>query len=402
MAFTSLHTLLQPQVILRVVSRIRLGQNRLGRWLGFQPTRYDVDNVTLAGPNTVQGDTRTAVFRTYDMARTVAKGRAPNTGPATIPVNPVGNVPVSCARFHMKIPLSYEELGNLSPVVGPNSQIDQGGSDYLRRMVQHIARRFNMLVELLAIGMMQDNLYFNLSGDDILVSIGPIAGSNFNFQVPFQIPAGNKNLLNMLNAGNIITGSWKLPTTPIIQHLMAIKAAYMQLSGFPLTDMWINSLGWYNTIVNTEVRNLAGSAATPFAEYDWVEEMGADGEHTGDYQAILKADPTVNIHITDEVVITNSDFDPVQSQVPAGAIIQKAVPDAFVYFATKPSSEWTQMWHGAEHVVENPGMPGVLRRGYYFWKEYMTQPSCIDLIGLLNCIPLLFVPKVIAPAQPLF
>lgn len=401
MAFASIQTLLQPQVVLKVVSRIRLGMNRLGRWLGFQPDRYDPENVTLAGPHTISGPTRYATFRIFDMARTVMKMRAPDTGPATIPVNPVGSVQVSCARAHGKIILSYEQLGNLSPIVGPNSQVDTAGQDYVRRMIQHMARRFNYLVELLASGMMQDSLYFNYQGDDILPSLAPLAGL-FNFQVPFQIPSGNKNQLNMLGAGNIITSSWKLPTTPIISHLMSIKAAYAQLHGYPLTDNWINSLAWYNILVNTEVRNLAGSAATPFAEYDEVEERGADGEPTGDYTAILKADPTIQWHITDEVVVTNSDFDPVQAQAPATAIVQKCVPDGMVFFCTKPSPEWTQMYHGSEYVVEYPGGPATLRSGYYFWKETKTQPGSVDLLGLLNLIPLLYIPKVLAPATPLF
>lgn len=402
MPFTSLHTLLQPQVILRVVSRIRLGQNRLGRWFGFQPTKYNPEDVALDGPNIVRGNTRYATFRTYDMTRTVAKARAPGTGPATVPMNPVGSVPVSCARFHDKIPLDYEQLGNLSPIVGPNSQIDTMGQDYMRRAVMHLARKFNMLIELMTAGMVQDSLWFNYVGDDILVTLTPIAGDN-SFQIPFQIPSGNKNLLNMLGTGNIITSSWKLPTTPIIQHWMAIKAAYAILSGFSVTDMWVNSPMWYYILTNTEVRNLAGSAATPFAEFDRVDEVGADGEPTGDYEAILKADPTIHIHISDEVVVTNSDFDPVQAEgVATNAVVQKIIPDGFCYITTTPTSEWTQMYHGAEGVVENPGMPATMRSGYYFWKEYVTQPSAVDLIALLNAMPLLFVPKAIAPAQPFF
>src|SRR5215472_12420718 len=107
----ALHELLQPQVILDVVSRIREGQGRLGRWLGFQPNRFDPATVSLTGPNTVSGDTRYATFRIFDFTRVVAKARAPGTGPSTVAANPVGDVRISCARFHQKIPLSYEELG---------------------------------------------------------------------------------------------------------------------------------------------------------------------------------------------------------------------------------------------------------------------------------------------------
>ena len=33
--------------------------------------------------------------------------------------------------------------------------------------------------------------------------------------------------------------------------------------------------------------------------------------------------------------------------------------------------------------------------GYTFWKEWVTQPSCIELISLMNAIPLLYVPKTV-------
>jgi hypothetical protein len=395
----SLHELLQPQVILRVVSRIRPGQGRLGRWLGFQTSKYDPERVSLTGPNTVQGDTRYATFRIFDATRTVAQGRAPGTGPATIPVNPVGSVPVSCARFHMKIPLSYEELGNLSPIIGPNSVIDPGGQNYVQRMIGHIARRFNNVVELMASGMLQDNLFLNYQGDNIVATIGQLTGTNaFGFQVPFQVPAGNKSQLNMLGSGNLITVPWSNPNSLIIQQIMSIKAAFMQLSGYALTDVWVNSPTWYRVLVNTEVRNTAGSANTPFAEYDNVPERGFDGEPTGDFEAILRADPTITWHITDEVLVTNSDVDPSYGTAPSTATLTKMVPDNTAFFLTRPSPEWAQLYHGGEYVVENPGMPGVLRRGYHFWHEYVTQPSAVDLIGLLNAVPLLYVPKVIAPA----
>jgi hypothetical protein len=397
----SLHELLQPQVILSVVSRIRAGMGRISRWLGFQPNRYDPANVALSGPNVIRNAPRYATFRIFDVTRTVASGRAPGTGPATIPVNPIGNVPVACARYHMKIPLSYEELGNLSPIVGPNSQIDPGGQDYVQRMITHIARRFNNVVELMSTGMVQDNLYFNYSGDNIYPSIGPLAGL-FNFQVPFQVPGGNKLQLNMLGTGNIIATTWSNSGATILKDLMAIKAAYMQLSGYPLTDIWVNSLTWYNILVNTEVRNTAGSANTPFAEYDRVPEKGMDGLPTGDFMAILRGDPTIKWHITDEVLVTNSDIDPSYATAPASAIIQKVVPDNMAFFCTEPAREWTEIYHGGEYIVENPGMPGALRMGYFFWKEYVTQPSAVDLIGLLNVIPLLYIPKVVAPATVIF
>jgi hypothetical protein len=398
----SLHELLQPQVVLQVFSRIRPQQARLSKWLGFQPTKYNPENVSLSGPNTISGPTRYATFRLFDHTRVIAKARAPGTGPANVSANPVGDVRISCARLHEKIPLLYEELGNLSPIVGPNSQVDPGGQDYIQRQIRFIATQFNNAVELMSTGMLQDALWFQQQGDNWLPIISSTTPSGAAFQVNFQVPAGNKNQLNMLGTGNIIGTSWANPGAPIFANISSIKMAYAQLSGYPVTTIWVNSGTWYNIITNTEIRNLAGSANTPFAEYDNVPEMGMDGMPTGEFEAILRADPTIRFKINDQVLVTGSDIDPSYSTAPAAATIIKMVPDNMAFICTDPSPLWTRMYHGGEHVVENPGQPGVLRMGYYFWRQYVCQPSAVELIGLANVVPLLFINKVVAPATVIY
>lgn len=394
---STLHEFLQPQVVLEVVSRIRRQRGRLSPWLGWQPDRFDPETVTLSGPNTISGPTRYATFRIDDFTRVVAKARAPGTGPATVAPNPIGEVQIKCARFHEKVVLYYEELGNLARIAGPNSQVDRGGQDYLTRQIAKLAIKFNNAVELLASGFLQDNLWLVQKGDNWIAVIGNPGGNAF--QVQFQIPQGNKGQLNLLGAGNLITVPWNVVGAPIVGNMMAVKAAFAQLSGYPLQHAWVNSLLWYNIIVNTEVRNLAGSANTPFAEYEFKPEKGPDGLPTGEYVAVLRGDPTVEWHINDLVLVTgDTDIDPTYSTAPSTAQIIKTVPDNTAFFTPDPTPEWEKMYHGGEYVVENPGMPGALHEGYYFWREYGTQPSVIDLIGLLNCIPLLYVPKCICSA----
>ncbi len=397
----TLHDFLQPQVILDVVSRIRRQRGRLSPWLGWQPDRFDPEALSLSGPNTITGPTRYATFRIDDFTRVVAKARAPGTGPATVAPNPMGEVTIRCARFHEKVVLYYEELGNLAKIAGPNSQVDRGGQDYLTRQIAKLAIKFSNAVELMASAFFQDNLYLQQKGDNWIAVLGNPGGNSF--QVNFQIPAGNKNQLNLLGAGNLITVPWNNVGAPVVGNLMAIKAAFAQLSGYTIQDAWINSLTWYSLIVNTEIRNLAGSANTPFAEYEMKPETGPDGKRTGEYVAVLRGDPTIRWHINDQVLVTgDTDIDPTYSTAPATANIQKTVPDGMIFLAPEPAPEWEKMYHGGEYVVENPGMPGALREGYYFWREYGTQPSVIDLIGLLNCIPLLFVPKAVAAANVIF
>lgn len=396
----SLHSLLTPQVILKAVSRIRKFQGRLGRWIGFQPNRFNPDTVSLEGPNTRNGVTRFASFRLDDVTRVVGKARAPGTGPASVPVNPVGEVRVSCARFHEKVRLLGEFLGNLSPIIGPNSQIDPGGQSYIARQTVHLAEKYNNTIELLTTGMFQDNLYFQLSGDNLLPVIGAPSGSNLGFQIPFQVPSGNKSQLNMLGTGNIIQIGWNNIGAPLIKNCLQIQAASTQLSGYQPRHLWMNSLGWYNVLLNTEVRNTAGSANVPFAQYDRVPEMAVDGMPQPEFAAQLRGIPWLTWHIADDVLVTGGDIDPTWTQgatdVTAGTTsVIKVFPDNTVMIAPDPSPDWAEMYQGAEYISENAGQPMQLKRGYTFWKEWVTQPTCIELIALMNCIPLLYVPKAI-------
>lgn len=394
MAFISLHDLLTPQVILKAVSRIRRFQGRLGRWIGFQPNRFNPDNVSLEGPNSRYGDTRFASFRLDDVTRVVGKARAPGTGPASVTVNPVGDVRVSCARFHEKIRLLGEFLGNLSPIIGPNSQIDTGGQSYIARQTTHLAEKYNNTVELLTTGMFQDNLYFQLSGDNLLPVIGAPSSPNLGFQIPFQVPSGNKNQLNLLGTGNIINVGWQNAGAAIIRNLAQIQAAMTQLSGYQPRHIWVNHLMWYNIVLNNEVRNTAGTVNTPFATYDRVPEMAVDGMPQPEFAFTLTGMPWWQFHIADDVLVTGSDVDPTWASS-SGSTTIKVIPDNTAIIAPDPSSDWTELYHGAEYISENAGQPMQLKRGYTFWKEWVTQPSCIELIALMNIIPLLYVPKAI-------
>lgn len=399
MAFISLHDLLTPQVILKAVSRVRKFQGALGRWVGFQPMRYNPDNVSLEGPNVRYGDTRFATFRLDNVTRVVAKGRAPGTGPASVPVNPVGDVRVSCARFHEKVRLLGEFLGNLSPIIGPNSQIDTGGQSYIARQVVHLAEKYNNTIELMTTGMFQDNLYFQLSGDNLLPVIGAPSSPNLGFQIPFQIPSGNKSQLNLLGTGNIINIGWQNTGAPLIKNCLQIQAAMTQLSGYQVRHFWHNSLMWYNILLNSEVRNTAGSMNTPFAQYDNVDAGGNmnayDGMPVAQFTARLRGLPWASWHISDDVLVTNSDIDPVWSSAPATATYTKVCPDNTIIMTPEPSPDWAELYQGAEYISEKVGQPLQLKRGYTFWKEWVTQPSCIELIALMNMIPLLYVPNAV-------
>lgn len=401
MANVVLTQLLQPQVVLRVISRIRDKYGFMGRFFGFQPDRFDPESVTLSGPNTLASNSsvRNAVYRIYDATRVVSKFRAPGTGPATVALNPVGQTQIAVARSHQKFDLEAEFLGNLSKIIGPNSVIDQAGQDYITRQEGSMARQFSNFIEMMAAGMARDSLYYQIVGDDWYPSFtAPTIGQQINF----QIPAGNKNQLNMLGAGNIIQVSWANVGAPILSDIAAITAAYVQLSGYAMTDILVNGLMWQQILLNIQIRNQGGSSNTVYAEWDREPETFMDGQPGVYYVGKLRALPNVRFHICDDVLALNTDIDPSNATAPAGATLVKVIPDNMAIFTTQPNSEWVQMYHGGEYVCEYPGAPLVFRGGYYTWKETSTQPGAISLLGLLNAIALLYVPKAIAPANVIF
>lgn len=401
MANAILSQLLQPQVVLRVISRIREGQGFLGRFFGFQPDRFDPETVTLAGPNTLNSNSsvRNAVYRIFDATRVVSKARAPGTGPAQVSVNPMAQANVSVARFHQKIALEAEFLGNLSPMIGPNSTVDTAGQDYIMRQETFMARQFNNMIEMLTAGMCRDSLYYSISGDDWFPTF---TSPTYGQQVPFQIPSGNKSQLNMLGTGSIIGTSWANAGAPIMDDLAAIEAAYVQLSGYSMTDVLVNGILMNKILQNTQIRNVGGSSNTVFAENDRSPTTFMDGQPGTYYNLVLRALPNIRFHVCNDVVALSTDIDPSYATAPAAATLAKLIPDTMAIFTTQPSSTWTQMYHGGEYVVEQPGSPFILRSGYYAWKEYVTQPSAVELLSLLNCVPLLYVPKAIAPATVVF
>lgn len=401
MANAILSQLLQPQVILRVISRIRTSQGFMGRFFGFQPDRFDPESVTMSGPNTLASgkSVRQAVYRIFDATRVPAKFRSPGTGPATVALNPMGQVQISVARFHQKFDLEAEFLGNLSTIVGPNSVIDPAGQDYLTRQEGAMARQFANAVEMMAAGMVRDSLYFSVVGDDWFPSFtSPTIGQ----QISFQIPSGNKNQLNMLAGGNLITTSWDNVGAPLLVDVANVTAAFVQLTGMTMDQAIVNSIMWQKILLNTQVRNQGGSSNTVYAEWDRDPVTFMDGQPGTYYKGKLRALPNLSFNICDDVLALNSDIDPVYGTAPSTATLSKVVPDTMCIFTSTPNSEWVQLYHGGEYVCENPGTPLVFRGGYYAWKEYMTQPSAVSLLGVLNAIPLLYRPKAIAPATVIF
>jgi hypothetical protein len=392
----TLHDFLQPQVILDVVSRVKKGQGRLGRWLGLHYTGYDDDSNVLTGASMQESAVRHGTYRIFDRTRTVAQGRAPGTGPAWIAPQPIGEVNFTVARFHEKIRLDFEELGNLSPVIGPNSQVDPGGQDYLTRQAGFLAQRFNNAMEIMLAGMIRGTWYMKNVGENwIPVLTAPAAGTPY-VTVNHQIPAGHLAQLDMLGAGSIIGTTWSNAAAPIISaDLPEMMEAYAQATGMVITDAWCNPTTWGYIINNTEVKNTAGSAQQPFEQYKFAER-----EDYPEWVAVLRGMPTIRWHIISEYIVADGGTDP--SYTAGTGTLTPIIPANTVLFTPPPDPEWVDgIWYG-EYISENPGQPAVKKPAYWFWHEWITQPTAVELIGLMNAIPRLRIPKALVAPTVIF
>jgi hypothetical protein len=386
-----------------VVSRIRRGQGRLGRWLGLHPLGTDGtdDSVPtqLVGPAMKESPTRSGVYEIFDRTRTVAKGRAPNVGPATIAPQPIGQVSYTIARFHEKMPLYFEEISQLR-VVGQYTQLDAGGQDYLSRQMAYLGARFFGAMELMLMGVIRGTWYLKNVGDDwIPVLSQPSAGTPY-VTINHQIPTGNTAQLNMLGAGSIIGTSWADPTAPIVSNdLPKIMEAYAQLTGMVLTDAWTTPSVWGQIITNTEVINAGGSSQRPFDEFELVRNPG-DRYAYPEWVAVLRAYPTIRWHLLAEYLVADGGTDP--SYAAGTGTLTSVIPANQVLFTPEPDPEWIDvLWYG-EHISEQDGQPAMKRPAWYFWNQWLTQPTVIELIGLMNAIPRLRIPKAMVPATVIF
>ncbi len=400
----SIFELLQPQIVLGVWSLLKRGRGPIGSWLGFHPTDFNRDSVTLSGPNTMTTGTTVDqyIYRIFNETRVPLNMTAPGAPAQTMQANPLAQNTVSMARWHQKIPLMWSFLGNLSAMAGPNSQIDTNGQNYIAEQTAYGIAKGNRTVEFLAAAMLRDSLYIINTGENWRPQFVAPTATQFGIQVNFQIPAGNKNQGNMLGDGNIITTPWTNTGARILGNCLSIRAAYAQLSAYGVTDTWINSVLWDSIITNTEVRNTAGSSNMPFAMFD-TEGMESDNHGPPSYRATLRGLPGHTFRLCDDTAALGADLDPINSATagPAVATLSKLVPDNLAIFCPDPGAGgemgWTKLVYGSEMISENYGQPAVRKTGWSTWHMYSADPSCIILYFLLKCIPILPVPNVVAP-----
>lgn len=378
----TLQEVLSPSVVNRVISRLKTPQSRLQNFFGMQ----------IGGPNNNPIGRRQFSWDIFDKTRGIAPFRAPGSGPSTVAPQSVGRVTGTFPRIHAELRLDYEKLHNIRALGRPAGEIDQMGMNYITRQEEYLAQRFANAREFMVSRLMKGSFDILQDGDDWL----PVDSSNGTFKVDYQVPAGNKNQLNMTGGGNIINARWDNTGSSIYGQLYAINQAMEQLTGRPLRHIWTDSTVWRYVTTNSQIHDQGGTANTVTAQLDTVEERGPDGLPVNEFYSVLRALPWIKWHIYD----SGLDIAGAGGTSTYTRFFNSSVGE--VSLLPDPGNDWVEMCIGSEPIIDAYGAPAVERFGFYAWTFTNIKPASIELIGVDNAIPALYVPKALAFANTIY
>jgi len=379
----SLQSLLSPQVLTRVVSQVASSSDWLANLFGVQ----------VGGSNVLNyGHGREGAYHIYNNVRKVGKGRAPGTAAGRRAANPMGKVMFTYPRMHEQVSLSAEVLHNLGKIDDPAVR-DRAGADMISRQTKTMGQIAANWRKAMLIGMLRDSLWTVIDGDDEYFSLTD-PGSGNRQRINFQMPAANKTQLNMLGAGNIITGTWASDATDIPLQLGNINAAFQQLNGGHLAAIITNWAVFNNVIQNAFVQALHGTSSPPFQQI--TREVDGDVGNTmkNVYRATLTFMPDVVWYITDEGLDMGLEGAETYNKIVA------ANQATFVGF--EPGDDVIGCYEGSEPIAEYDGAPINVKVGMSAWSVARSNPTATDLFSLDNALIVNHVPTSIATGTVVF
>ena len=379
----SVQEILAPEVIIEIVSRIALPGTTLSQIFGWQvgagPTRGLTTPLDDQPGNEPQGNFRdwpgrSGEYDIFDHTRRIAGARVPGTASSRIAPQKVGKVQFTLPRPAEIVELSDEDIHNRRPIGGPTSQLDRGGVRYIEAQTRYIAERFANLIEFQTAAMIRGTYTFDQVGDELRHRF-----TGGETEISYQIPSGNKDRLDMLGGGAILSASWATAGTDIPANLFDINAAFVELTGQGLAHMVVTSKQWNNIVNNTKVHTQGGSANIVFES---ITRRSA-----GEFSAVLRSIPWLTIHVVDyglEVWDGSSET------------FTKLIGDNYAAFFPEPDSSWCEYIRGGEYVTEGPNGVRDFRSGYYPYAWPLHDPSGWALANVFNGMPSLPVPKAMA------
>lgn len=366
----STRELFASPTVTKMVRTIVSPQDLLQRFFGMAPDSSQTKKVSG----------HDASWDTFENTRQLANMRGPGSGPGTRKIQPAGHVFARIPRMHEKVHLLDEHIFRMRQLGQNPNNVDTLGQQYVVEQQSIIAQRFRNTREFMVSRMLRGSFQVKQDGDDwIPCDTGGV------FTVDYQVPAGNKDQLNITGAGAAIGATWATTSTDIPTHLATIKRYFAQTHGMPLKYAIINSKTFQSRIMaNTVMQAQAGTANTSWEEWRVNNTPGQNGEQGMD-MVRHKAVPWLTWILYD-------------AQLEVDGTVTDLIPDDKVVFSPEPNTRWVQGWEGSEPVRETRMAQSEERFGMQAWVEPTTQPAGFEMLGLDNFLPALYIPKAIAYA----
>lgn len=364
----TLQQMFQTETITGVISRFKTPLSRLQDFYGLG----------IGGPNSENQAGRYVGWDIFDKTRTLARGRAPNTGPATVTQKAVGHVSAQVFRLHEKIPIHYEQIFRTRPPGSAWGTVDASGQNYIARQLQYGTQRFRNAREFMVSRMFRGGWGVQIVGDDW--NLVEFDDANASFTVDVKLPSAHKNQLELGSGANIITSPWDDPSSQVIRHIESIDAAFERISGRPLQDIWINSDLYNDLILNTELQAVGGAVYRTWDSQTAQGGTNPDGIKSQEFAVVFRALPRFTFHVYNGVLSFQTDGT-------TAALTSKLIPDNYALFTPAPGGDWLSMVNGSEIVQEDLGSAPKEVFGFHNWKTPVIDPAGIELKLLDNCLP---------------
>lgn len=371
MANVGINELLSMLTVTGVISRIKMPQDRFQRFWGMN----------MGGPNIRPVPGKLVAWDILDYSRNIATARAPGAGPATITPKKIGQAAAQLMRVHEKIHLIEEQIYRTRPLGSNSTAVDEAGQSYVSAQARYLAERVANMREFLVSRMCRGGFAIAFVGDDWVVGDLGMSGAVMN--ISFQIPAGNLNDLQFGTGSSLVSNWTNTSTGTPISDALKINAVYERTHGYPIQHVWLSTATMLKVLKTDEVKNLAGSSQTPFAQLIQTPGSSDDGVPNASLELRLTGLPFLQWHVYDAVLNVNGSE---TAFLPA----DKAM------FLPEPSRRIAEMAEGSEIVAENVMDPGKTVQGFTAWTQRTVQPAGWDLIALDNALPLLYMPNAVA------
>ncbi len=375
----SIHDILRPITFTKLISRAAAASSQFLNFMGFQP----------GGPREKNyGHGREGSYSIFNNVRTVALGTAPGAPAARRGRNPTGRVPFVYPRMHQSLPLLYEEINAFAKIDDPRTR-DEAGASYIQRQTAIMGQEAANWRTAMTVGMLRDSLYVHESG---LNWYPDYTSTSAVYQINFQLPAGNKSQLNILdkddstsiNGSAIIDVPWSSPGANIPLHINKVDSALFRRCGVHLKTLVMRTGQWENVCNNDAVVSGAGIANPPFKTYTRQVGDNPDGSpFMARFGEITKC-PGIEFMINDEGVdLGNPASSPTWTY---------HLEDAGVLFLPEITNALFEGLIANEPIVEKDGGEMSMKAGNASWSVLRANPSMYECFNLDNFIPIPYNP----------